>query len=418
MSAGLLYGLDADQLASAMGIAASMGSGVIEANRTGGTVKRVHCGWAAHGGITAAALAREGVTGPPTVLEGRFGFFNAYLDGRYDEAALLDGLGERWELIRTVYKPYPSNHFTHPAIDCALALRAAGLDPADIESVELGVAAPVLRTIAEPREDKIRPRTPYHAKFSGPFTVATALLGGGGLGVYLDDFTDETFTDPVRLALAAKVELVADERATEIFPNGFAAVLRVRTKAGALLEHRVDSSRGGPEHPLSRDELLHQVPAERRPRAAGRPRRRPRGRRRAAGRRRRRRRLGAVADPGARRGRARGGPGPADSAQRRIGELTPASGASGHAPGLTGPHDSGGRRAAGAQRPPDTTLRPCRMPYRVCLAEPRLAHQPPGLPHHGLVHHPPVRADQHPGAGRHGRVVRRDERPGGVDLLG
>ena len=256
VSAGLLYGLDADQLASAMGIAASMGSGVIEANRTGGTVKRVHCGWAAHGGITAAALAREGVTGPPTVLEGRFGFFNAYLDGRYDEAALLDGLGERWELVRTVYKPYPSNHFTHPAIDCALALRAAGLDPADIESVELGVAAPVLRTIAEPREDKIRPRTPYHAKFSGPFTVATALMGGGGLGVYLDDFTNETFTDPVRLALAAKVELVADERATEIFPNGFAAVLRVRTKGGALLEHRVDSSRGGPEHPLTREELL------------------------------------------------------------------------------------------------------------------------------------------------------------------
>ena len=49
---------------------------------------------------------------------------------------------------------------------------------------------------------------------------------------------------------------VADERATEIFPNGFAAVLRVRTLGGALLEHRVDSSRGGPEHPLSRDELL------------------------------------------------------------------------------------------------------------------------------------------------------------------
>ena len=248
-AAALLRGLDAEGVAHAMGIAASMGSGVIEANRTGGTVKRVHCGWAAHSGVVAASMAAEGVTGPPTVLEGRFGFFQAYLDGRYDSAALLDDLGTRWELLRTVYKPYPSNHFTHPGIDCALALRAQGLDPDDVDTVTLGVAAPVLRTIAEPRDEKVRPRSPYHAKFSGPFTVAAALLGGGGLGLSLDDFTDATATDPRRLALAERVEVVADERATEIFPHAFAAVLRVRTHGGAVLEHRVDSSRGGAEHP-------------------------------------------------------------------------------------------------------------------------------------------------------------------------
>lgn len=255
-AAALLYDLDAQRVADAMGVAASMGAGVIEANRTGGTVKRIHCGWAAHSGVVAAQLAREGVTGPPTVLEGRFGFFAAYLDGRYDTDAMLGGLGERWELLRTVYKPYPSNHFTHPGIDCALALRAAGLQAAAVESIELGVAAPVLRTIAEPREEKVAPKSPYHAKFSGPFTVARALLGGGGLGLYLDDFTDATYADPVALALAERVHVVADERAGEIFPRAFAAVLRVRTVDGSALEHRVDSSRGGPEHPLSRDDLL------------------------------------------------------------------------------------------------------------------------------------------------------------------
>ena len=255
-AAALLYGLDADGVAEAMGIAASMGAGIIEANRTGGTVKRIHCGWAAHGGVTAAVLAKEGVTGPPTVLEGRFGFFQAYLDGKYDEDAMLSGLGQRWELLRTVYKPYPSNHFTHPGIDCALALRAHGLDPDDIEWVELGVAAPTLRTIAEPREDKVAPKSGYHAKFSGPFTVARALIGGGGLGLYLDDFTDKTFADPKVIALAEKVRCVADERASEIFPTAFAAVVRVQTRGGHLFEHRVDSSRGGPQHPLSRSDLL------------------------------------------------------------------------------------------------------------------------------------------------------------------
>ncbi|MER5771835.1 MmgE/PrpD family protein [Streptomyces sp. NPDC001985] len=255
-AAALLYGLDEDGIADAMGVAASMGAGLLEANRTGGTVKRVHCGWAAHAGVSAAALARAGITGPPTVLEGRFGFFRAWLDGICDTEAMLGGLGERWETLRTVYKPYPSNHFTHPAIDCALALRAAGLDPDDVVSAELGLPAPTLRTVAEPRERKIRPGTAYHAKFSGPFTVATALLGGGGLGVHLDDFTEETLADPRRLALAARVECVADERAGEIFPHAFAAVLRVRTRGGSVLEHRVDSSLGGPGNPLSREQLL------------------------------------------------------------------------------------------------------------------------------------------------------------------
>ncbi|GAA1585000.1 hypothetical protein GCM10009678_79470 [Actinomadura kijaniata] len=89
--------------------------------------------------------------------------------------------------------------------------------------------APTLRTVAKPREEKARPRTPYHAKFSGPFT-----------------FTEETLRDPARLALAAKVACVADERAGALFPTAFAAVLRARTRGGATLEHRVGSSRGGP----------------------------------------------------------------------------------------------------------------------------------------------------------------------------
>ena len=83
-AAALLLGLDAAGVADAIGIAASMGAGLLEANRTGGTVKRVHCGWAAHAGVCAAELARSGLTGPPTVLEGRFGFFAGLLRRRCD----------------------------------------------------------------------------------------------------------------------------------------------------------------------------------------------------------------------------------------------------------------------------------------------------------------------------------------------
>jgi 2-methylcitrate dehydratase PrpD len=255
VAAALLFGASEDELVSAMGIAASMGAGLLEANRTGGSVKRIHCGWAAHAGIEAATFARAGVTGPPTVFEGRFGFLQSYLGDDYRLEPLVVDLGTHWELLRTVYKPYPSNHFTHPIVDCALALRADGLRAADIDAVQIGVPATVLRTIAEPWADKVQPKTPYHAKFSGPYTFASAIVGGGGLGLHLADFTDAALNDPGRQQLCERVTMTGDAICDEEFPNAFSAVVRVRTKDGAQLEKRVHSSRGGPERPLSAAEV-------------------------------------------------------------------------------------------------------------------------------------------------------------------
>ena len=254
-SAGFLLGLDADGIADAIGIAASMGAGLLEANRTGGSVKRVHCGWAAHAGVTAAEFAEAGLTGPPTVLEGRFGFFQAYCGEGVSLDTLASGLGERWEALSVFFKPYPCNHFTHPGIDAALHLREEGLELEEIVEIELGVPSSVLRTIGQPRAEKIRPTSGYHAAFSGPFTVASALLGGGGLGLYLDDFTDECAHDGDRLDLASRVRCVPADECDRIFPLRFPARLRVRMVDGTTWETFVGSSRGGPEHPLSDAEL-------------------------------------------------------------------------------------------------------------------------------------------------------------------
>ena len=255
VAAGMLRGLTAAQLTSAIGIACSMGSGVIEANRTGGTVKRVHCGWAAHAGVVAAALAWHGLTGPPTVIEGRFGLLRAFCGDRFDVHAVTRDLGERWESDRIFVKPYPCNHFTHAGVDAALRIRRTGLDPAAITEITLGVPEPALRTIAEPIADKRRPLSGYHGAFSGPYTVAAALLGGGGLGVSHEDFTDRAVADPARLALAARVSLRADPECTRIFPHQFPAVLTVRLGNGDVLEERVSHNRGGPQNPLAPQEL-------------------------------------------------------------------------------------------------------------------------------------------------------------------
>ena len=73
--------------------------------------------------------------------------------------------------------------------------------------------------------------------------------------MFHEDFTDAAVTDPARLALAARVEVVADPECTAVFPHQFPAVLTIRLADGELREERVAHNRGGPENPLSPREL-------------------------------------------------------------------------------------------------------------------------------------------------------------------
>lgn len=255
VAAAMLLDPSEDVIASAIGISASMGAGLLEANRTGGTVKRIHCGWAAHGGVTAAQAAAAGVTGPPTVLEGRFGFLQAFLADRADLDAVTANLGDEWVLPNLFFKPYPCNHFTHAGIDAARAMKARGVDPDRIESLTLGAPTPVLRTIAEPREDKARPKSGYHAAFSGPFTLASAFYSGHGLGLFHEDFTDEAAQDPRKLALAAKVTCEPNDECDAIFPYQFPAVVTATMDDGTTITEKILVNRGGPDNPLTEDEL-------------------------------------------------------------------------------------------------------------------------------------------------------------------
>lgn len=254
-AAGVVFGFDAEHIEHAMAIAVSFASGVIEGNRVGGTVKRLHCGWAAQAGVSAAQLAAAGFTGPSTALEGRFGFFHAFLRGTYDAVSIDEGLGTRWSIPSICVKPYPANHFTHSGVDAAIRLRERDLDVDDIESIELGIPTATVRSIGEPIEVKRRPQTGYQGQFSGPYTVVAALLGGSGLGLGLADFDDTLVTDQHRRELMARVSVVSDPLCDQIFPDELPAVLRVRTRSGGWLVEKVLTSRGGPSRPLSMTEV-------------------------------------------------------------------------------------------------------------------------------------------------------------------
>ena len=237
-AAGRCAGLDAARLTAALGIAGSCASGVMEFLEDGSAVKRLHPGWAGHAGAVAATLAEAGVTGPATILEGRFGFYATFV-GKPPDAAPFETLGHQWETLAVAFKPYPCCHYNHAYLDAALELRARhAIEAASIASIECGVPAGQVPIVCEPATRKARPRTTYEAQFSLPFSVAAALVDGR---VGIDTYTPARLAEARVLALAARVRYVVDRESR--FPAVFPGRVRIELHDGRAVEARVDDAR-------------------------------------------------------------------------------------------------------------------------------------------------------------------------------
>ena len=251
--AGRLHRLPAERIGSALGLAGSMSAGLFAYLGDGAATKPLHAGWAAHGGIVAAELAAAGAEGPSAVFEDRFGFFAAYydLDGSAIAAQVAD-LGERWETPRIAFKPYPACHFVHSCLDAAAGLLAEHpVAPDDVERITVAVPDPGVPLVLEPVEAKRDPRTEYDAKFSLQYSIA-ALLVHGRVGV--ETYTERAIRDPAVLGLASRVEHVP--RAFPTYPRSFPGWVRIETRAGAVRERELEHQRGGPDNPMSADEVV------------------------------------------------------------------------------------------------------------------------------------------------------------------
>ena len=84
----------------------------------------------------AALLAKNGFSGPLTVLEGEHGFFHGFAPSRTpDFDVLLRGLGEQWLMTTIAFKPYACGTMTQPYVDCAIELAQRGVSADVIESI-------------------------------------------------------------------------------------------------------------------------------------------------------------------------------------------------------------------------------------------------------------------------------------------
>lgn len=254
LAAGRLMGLNERQLRNAQGIALSMASGSLEFLEDGAWNKRLHPGWAAQAGMTAAALAQQGFIGATRPYEGRFGLFNSYLGkeaGRADLTLATQGLGQIWELMATAIKPYPACHFTHGCIDAAVALLKDGVDPLRIKSIETLVPEGVFKTVCEPEANKLRPANSYDAQFSVQYLTAVTLMRGR---FGLAELENEALTDPAVLSLTSKVKYGPYQDSP--FPKAYSGEVVVTLDDGRRIRHREHINRGAADRPLSNTEII------------------------------------------------------------------------------------------------------------------------------------------------------------------
>lgn len=261
MTAGRLMGLDAERMTNALGIAGSLCSGILEFSKSGGgMVKRLHPGRAAEGGVMAAALAREGFTGPHTVIEGPYGFLNVFCSDP-DLTKLTAGLGNVWQTLTVAHKRYAAHGTAHVPMTAALALKAEhGIAGEDIGSIIVAGNEKIVshHDIKEPQELGM-------AQYSVPFCVALSFFRDP-----LDPnvFSEESVNDPAIRALTrnVKVEVLKNVREDQ----GKASRVTVKLKNGRELIKEMHSYPGMPEEPLTAAELRRKfdmltaaLPAER-----------------------------------------------------------------------------------------------------------------------------------------------------------
>jgi len=192
-----LRGLNAEQTAYALGIAASQAGGI--RRNFGSMTKAFHAGHAAENGSVAADLASLGFTAAGDVLETPLGFFQA-AGGGFDPSAIVNRLGRPWMFASPgdLIKRFPCGTIQQPVMDATLRLIAQhAINAVDVDRVEVGGNQSNVNTLF-----RHRPTTGLEAKFSMEFAVAILLVDGkAGLGQFTDSSVGRAEVHSPRLHL-------------------------------------------------------------------------------------------------------------------------------------------------------------------------------------------------------------------------
>lgn len=244
-AAGRMLRLESAAMVDAFGLAGCQASGLLawvtEASQLS---KAFQIGIASRNGVTAAQLAQLGFTGPPHILEGKHNLFRAFSGLEDDQAAVLtDGLGERWELMRTSLKKYAACRQIHAPLDGLFTImRGHGVAADDIAEIHTRVATS-MADIIDNNE------LPSH---NAQYVLAVAAYDGR---VEVGQLDGRRLDDPRIAALSARVRVSGSDELEKRFPEQWSGITTVRTKDGREFTETVYYPTGDPENALSPADL-------------------------------------------------------------------------------------------------------------------------------------------------------------------
>ena len=237
--------LDRRQFAHALATVATFASGLQQAFRMDSMSKPLHAGNAAQAGVTAALMAREGVTGSLDVM---VGFAKAMGDSPDWERGLAT-LGKDFHVTRMTFKNHACCGHTFAAIDGALEVKKRmNVKAEDIDEIEVATYKAGVEVAGYEN-----PATPAEGRFSLKYVVATALTHGS---VRLAAFEQQRLEDPVTVRLMKKIKTSVDPELEAAFPNKRQARVAIRAR-GRREEFLQPTRIGDPEQPLS-DRMLEE----------------------------------------------------------------------------------------------------------------------------------------------------------------
>lgn len=179
----------------------------------------------------------------------------------YDISRLLDSIGEKYEFMNVATKPYPCCGFLMAPIENVIdIMHQNNMNQHDISKVVVRVNQQMYNTVCAPPEMKYRPRTTADAMFSLPYVVGTAILRGD---VLLEDFSADAITDPERLKIADKVEIIVDEdinrESRELNLALSLHELEIETRSGRHFSQKMYYAKGFPQKPMTMEDLTEKA---------------------------------------------------------------------------------------------------------------------------------------------------------------
>jgi 2-methylcitrate dehydratase PrpD len=248
-TAGKMLKLDAEAMQNALGIAGSMGAGLMAAQE-GAMVKRLHAGRAAQGGLMAAMLAKRGFTGISDVVEAGYGGFLSSLSRTPNVARLMEGLGKDWEAGKVGFKMYPNVTSIHAALDALRAiLIEENLSASEIAEIEVGCGHMTFVHTAW----EYRPASVTAAQMNMYYGLSVMALRKD---VSAADYSEATIANPKILDFMRRIRISEDAELESRGPAfRHSARVRVRTNDGRSLNREILHRRASPENPVTWEDI-------------------------------------------------------------------------------------------------------------------------------------------------------------------